>query len=63
MVIKMVLTRKQVAGRYGVCLRTIDRWIALKMIPFHKNTMNGRIVFYVKELEEWEKKVDFGKID
>jgi excisionase family DNA binding protein len=41
----------QVAARIGKSVSTVEKWVALGLIPFHRQ---GRLVrFYPREIEEW----------
>ena len=51
------LTRKDLTKRWGVSERTIDRWVEKKGLPRHKFAHNNRVVFDIKEIEEWEQKM------
>ena len=58
-----MLTRQDLAKRYNVSTRTIDRWIG-KGLPVKKSAINGRVYIDEGELEKWEKKMLItGKID
>lgn len=48
-------TKSEISKRYGVTLRTIERWMKDGYIPFHKFD-NNRVMFNEKEIEEWEVK-------
>jgi len=44
-------TYAQVAARIGKSVSTVERWVALGLIPFHRR---GRLIrFYPREIEEW----------
>jgi len=47
------ITKKELAVRHGVKLRTIDSWIRDKNLPFYK--FGSNIVFKEIELEQWGK--------
>lgn len=56
MTIKM-LTRKDLMKRWGVCARTLDRWVKLHNIPRIKSPINGHVYFKEEDIKEWEKKM------
>ena len=41
--------KTDVAAMMGVCDRTVDRWIALNLIPFYK-VGNGAVRFNIDEI-------------
>ena len=47
---------RRVLQRYGVCARTIDRWIADQTLGFPQPiVINRRRYFSERQLEEWER--------
>lgn len=52
----MILKRKDLAKRWGVCERTVDRWIREKDVPKYVS-MTGRYWFDEEEIKEWETEV------
>ena len=42
-------TKSEVASAMNVCDRTVDRWIALQLIPFYK-VGNGAVRFNIDEI-------------
>jgi DNA-binding transcriptional MerR regulator len=42
---------RDVAARYGVSLRSIDRWLAKKVLPVPDRVINGRRYWLVENLE------------
>lgn len=51
----MIMTRKDLVKRWGVCPRTVDRWVKERKVPKHVS-MTGRVWFDEEEIKEWEKK-------
>ena len=50
-----LLPKRLVAQRYGVCVRTIDRWVANAELGFAQPiNINGRQYFHERKLEEFE---------
>ena len=49
------MTKTEIANKYGVTLRTINRWMTLKGMPYNKNELNKTLYFDEKEVEEWMK--------
>lgn len=47
------VTKKELADRHNVKIRTIDNWIRTKNLPFYK--FGSDIVFKDEELEVWGK--------
>jgi DNA-binding transcriptional MerR regulator len=41
-----------VAIRYGISLRSVDRWLAKKVIPPPDRVINGRRYWYLESLEK-----------
>jgi DNA-binding transcriptional MerR regulator len=46
-----LLPARGVADRYGVSLRTLDRWLKRKIIPPPDRVINGRRYWYLESLE------------
>lgn len=57
----MVLKRKDLVKRWGVTMRTVDRWIKDKEVPCHIS-MTGRYWFEEEEIEGWEKKMNINVV-
>jgi predicted DNA-binding transcriptional regulator AlpA len=48
---------RKVLQRYGVCARTIDRWIADQTLGFPQPiVINRQRYFSERQLEEWERR-------
>ncbi len=59
-----MLTKKDLAKRWGVSYRTVNRWLKRdKHVPFHKNKVNKRIYFEEREVQKWEELMGIGKVD
>ena len=50
-----ILTREDLSKRWKISVRSVDRWVRSKNIPFSRNMENGRVLFKLEEIEEWER--------
>ena len=50
---KQLLTKAEVAKRYGVTGRTVQNWITMASLPCARSF--GRPVFRLAELKDWER--------
>lgn len=57
-----MLVKKDLLKRWGISLRTLDRWIKYKGVPCKKLICNGRIYFDEREIEEWEKQMGLAEM-
>lgn len=57
------LTKNDLVKRWGVSLRTVDRWIKKRPIPYTKCEINGRVTFKEEDIEKWEKILRIGRKD
>jgi predicted DNA-binding transcriptional regulator AlpA len=51
---KKLLPARAVATRYGMCLKSIDRWLAGKLLP-EPVRIRGRRYWYEDDLEKLER--------
>lgn len=58
-----MLTKNDLAARWGISVRTLNRWMKKKPIPYTKCKINGRITFREEDIEKWEKLLGIGKKD
>jgi hypothetical protein len=50
------LPSRKVWNRFGVCDRTLDRWVAGPALKFPRPMLiRGRRYFFLDEIEEWER--------
>lgn len=53
---RTLLPSRAVLARFGICARSLDRWIANQSLGFPRPLMiNGRRYFCLNELETWER--------
>jgi predicted DNA-binding transcriptional regulator AlpA len=51
-----LLPARAVMTRYGICDRTLDRWLVSERLSFPRPTMiNKRRYFRLDEIEKWER--------
>jgi excisionase family DNA binding protein len=45
--------KPEIAAHLGVSLRTVERWMAERGLPFRKRFEHGVVRFRVSEVDEW----------
>lgn len=58
-----MLNKKDLAKRWGITVRTLDRWLNKKPIPYTRNLINGQMLFKIEDVEKWEQEVLVGNRD
>ncbi len=53
---RTMLSSRAVLARFGICSRSLDRWIVNASLNFPQPLMiNSRRYFYLDEIEAWER--------
>ena len=48
-----LLTKKEVARKFGVCVRTIERYLALNQLPVPIRLPRGHLRWWRKDIDEY----------
>jgi predicted DNA-binding transcriptional regulator AlpA len=52
------LSKGEVAARFGVCMKSVERWGKSGKFPAGRQLQNTRWVWSVAEIEEYERSLD-----